>query len=120
MNRFAAPVRTNTVVILLLLLTSCDYYLKPPYSSYTSVTGITALGATAKSRIIWDGGSDISGCGFCWNITGYPTKADSYAEAEMVNEMFSCKIENLSGGTKYYIRSYAENKEGIFDARAYL
>ena len=114
MNRIAAPAVINAVVLILLLLTSCNYYIKPPYSSYTGITGITALGASANSRIIWDGGSDITSCGFCWNITGYPTKADAYTEAELVNEKFSCKIENLSGGTKYYLRSYAENKAGIF------
>jgi uncharacterized protein (TIGR02145 family) len=114
MKRIAAPVMMNKVVIILLLLTSCDYYIKPPYSSYTSITGITALEATAKSRIIWDGGSGLTECGFCWNTSGSPTKADSYAEADLVNERFSYKIENLSGGTKYYIRSYAENKAGIF------
>jgi uncharacterized protein (TIGR02145 family) len=113
MNRIATQGVINTVVFILLLVTSCDYYIKPPYPSYTSIADITALGATAKSRIIWDGGSDITGCGFCWNTTGYPTKADSYSEAGLVNERFSSKIENLSGGTKYYIRSYAENKAGI-------
>jgi uncharacterized protein (TIGR02145 family) len=113
MNRVATPAVINTVVFILLLAASCDYYIKPPYPSFTSITEITALGATAKSRIIWDGGSDITGCGFCWNTTGYPTKADSYLESELENERFSCKIGDLSGGTKYFIRSYAENKEGI-------
>jgi uncharacterized protein (TIGR02145 family) len=114
MNRFAAPVWTNTVVLILLVLSACNDYIKPPYTSNTSITGITAQWATAKSRLVYDGGSDITGCGFCWNTTGSPTKADSYAEAELVNDLFSCKIENLSGGTKYYLRSYAENKAGIF------
>jgi uncharacterized protein (TIGR02145 family) len=114
MNRMATPAGIWTVVLIVLLLTSCDYYIKPPYPSYTTITGITALEATAKSRIIWDGGSDLKECGFCWNTTGYPSKADSYAIAELANEIFSSKIENLSGGTKYYIRSYAENKAGIF------
>lgn len=103
-----------TEVLILLFMTSCNYYIDPPYTSSTWISDITALSATAESRIIWDGGADLDECGFCWNTSGYPTKADSYCEANMANERFSARLENLSGGTKYYVRSYAKNKAGIF------
>jgi uncharacterized protein (TIGR02145 family) len=103
-----------TEVLILLFMTSCTYYIDPPYTSSTWVSDITAMSATAESRIIWDGGSDLRECGFCWNTSGYPTKADFWCEANMENERFSVRLENLSGGTKYYVRSYAKNKAGLF------
>ena len=101
-------------VLLLLFMTSCDYYIDPPYTSSTWLSDITAMSATAKSRILWDGGTDLDECGFCWNTSGYPTKADSYCEANMVSGRFTAKLENLSGGTRYFVRSYAKNKAGVF------
>lgn len=114
MNRIFTRAVKITGVLILLLITSCDNYIKPPYTSNTSISDITTIGATAKSRIIWDGDSDIKECGFCWNTTGYPTRADFYIEADEVNERFSAKLKDLSGGTKYYVRSYAINKADIF------
>jgi uncharacterized protein (TIGR02145 family) len=114
MNRIFTQAVKITEVLILLLMTSCDYYIKPPYTSNTWISDITTMGATAKSRIIWDGDADIKECGFCWNTTGYPTKADFYIEADEVSERFSGKLKDLSGGTKYFVRSYAINKAGIF------
>jgi uncharacterized protein (TIGR02145 family) len=102
-----------TEVLILLYMTSCDYYINPPYTSSTWISDITTMSATAKSRIILDGGSDLNESGFCWNTSGYPTKADFHCEAGMINERFTSKLKDLSSGTKYYIRSYAENKAGI-------
>jgi uncharacterized protein (TIGR02145 family) len=114
MNRPLTTVVLITEVLMLLLMTSCNYYITPPYTGNTWISDITTMGATAKSRIIWDGDSDIKECGFCWNTTGYPIKADFYIEADEVSERFSGKLKDLSGGTKYYVRSYAKNKAGIF------
>lgn len=95
-------------------MTSCDYDIKPPYTSSTWISDIGTMGATAKSRIIWDGGSVIKECGFCWNTSGYPTKDDFYIEANEVSERISAKLKDLTDGTKYYVRSYAINKAGVF------
>jgi uncharacterized protein (TIGR02145 family) len=114
MNRIFTQAVKITDVIILLLMTSCDYYIKPPYTSSTWISDISTNKAIAKSRIIWDGGSDIKECGFCWNTSGYPTKDDFFIEADEISERFSGKLKDLSDGTKYYVRSYAINKADIF------
>lgn len=101
-------------VLIFLVVISCEYNCNLPYTGNTWISHITTNGATAECRIIWDNGSDIIECGFCWNTTGSPTKADSYCEGKVEGEKFSCKLENLSGGTKYFVRSYAINKAGVF------
>ena len=114
MNRILTPVIAITEVLILLFMTSCSDYIKPPYTSSTWISDITTLGATATSRIIYDGGSDIKECGFCWNTTGSPTREDFYIKADGISERFSGNLKDLSGGTRYYIRSYAINKAGIY------
>jgi uncharacterized protein (TIGR02145 family) len=114
MNRISTPAVKITEVIMILLITSCDYYIKPPYTGSTTISYITTNSATAKSRIIWDGGSDIKECGFCWSTSGYPTKDDFFIESDEISERFSGILKDLAEGTKYYVRSYAVNKAGIF------
>lgn len=114
MKRILTEVVKISEVIIIIMITSCDSYVKPPYTGSTLVSDITTNKAVAKSRIIWDGNADIKECGFCWNTTGYPTMDDSFVEADEISEWFSGTIRDLSEGTKYYVRSYATNKAGIF------
>jgi len=95
-------------------MASCDYYIRPPCTSSPSISYVSTIEATVKSYIISDGGADIKECGFCWNTSGHPTKADFYIEADELGETFSGKLKDLSNGTKYFVRSYAINKAGIY------
>ena len=114
MKRILSVLVITTGVLILLFVISCEYNCNLPYTGNTWISHITTSGATAECRIIWDNGSDIIECGFCWNTTGSPTKADYFCEGKVEDERFSCKLENLSGGTKYFVRSYAINKAGVF------
>jgi len=66
-----------------------------------------------KVKIIWDSGSNIIEYGFCWNTSGNPTKADFHIEADELRGILYGKLEDLSGGTKYFVRSYAINSAGV-------
>jgi uncharacterized protein (TIGR02145 family) len=114
MKRGLAPALIITEVLIFLLMTTCEYDIRPPCTGKTSVSFVSTTEAFVESQIIWDGGADIKACGFCWNTSGHPTKADSHSEAEEVNEIFSGWLKNLSEGSKYYVRSYAINKAGTY------
>ena len=101
------------ITSLLLLIISCEKEIRPPAVGKPVISKITVKGATAESQIIWDGGSQITGCGFCWNTTGNPTIADSYVQAVVKEGKFSCTIDSLVNGTRYYIRSYARNRKSF-------
>lgn len=62
--------------------------------------------ASLKER----GGSEIISKGFCWNTAGMPTVVDHQKAAD---EEFTAVLPDLSPGTLYYVRAFAENAYGI-------
>jgi uncharacterized protein (TIGR02145 family) len=109
-------IRTGVMIsvgFVFLCFASCRKEVYPPAVGKPLISDITTYGATIKARIIWDGESDITECGFCWNTTGKP-RIDSYhKEAEMAEGNFSIKLDTLTDGIKYFIRSYARNRKEI-------
>lgn len=57
-----------------------------------------------------DGGSGIISKGFCWNTAGMPTVDDN---KKMAEDEFAANLSELSTGTLYYVRAFAENTYGI-------
>jgi uncharacterized protein (TIGR02145 family) len=114
MNRILKPGMIVTEVLLFFLMTSCDDDIRPPRTSNTLISYISPTEAVVRSQIMWDGGAKIIECGFCWNTSGGPKKADSYIVADEISEKFSGKLKDLSPGTKYFVRSYAINKAGMY------
>jgi uncharacterized protein (TIGR02145 family) len=110
MNRIAIPGVIISEVLILLSTLSCETEIVPPAVGKPVISKISVGGATAESLIIYDGGSHITECGFCWNTTGNPTIADFSVEADKAEGRFSCILDSLADGTKYYIRSYARNR----------
>ena len=99
--------------LLPVVIFSCKKDLRPPAVGKPVISKITVKGATVESQIIWNGGSPITECGFCWNTTGNPTFEDFHTEANETEGRFSCTLDTLKEGTMYYIRSYARNRENI-------
>lgn len=62
-----------------------------------------------RSVVKNDGGSEITGKGFCWNRTGNPSMEDHVVTADID---FMATIPDMESGT-YYIRAFAVNKAGI-------
>jgi len=68
--------------------------------------------AFVYGEITYEGGSNISESGFCWNETGNPTFSDnSISNGETFGSFYS-ELETLTPNTTYYIRSYATNEDG--------
>ena len=99
--------------LLLLLIISCEKEVSPPAVGKPVISEITVKGAIVESKIIWDGGSRITECGFCWNTTGNPTIEDFHTQANELEGKFFCILDTLKEGTWYYIRSYARNREDL-------
>lgn len=89
------PVTTGTVITL-----------QP-----SSISLNTAL---VKGKIIDDGDAAIIQKGVCWSTSSGPDiEHDPFTDNGIGTEDFTSNITGLSPGTKYYVRAYTINSEGI-------
>ena len=86
--------------------------LATPTLSTTSVTGITAIGATSGGVVSSDGGSAVTERGVCWNTLQNPTISQSKVSNGVGMGSFTSVLTSLSAGTPYYLRAYATNQQG--------
>src|SRR5690554_6593571 len=98
------------------MLTACkkdkeEIVLPTLYTEDVHVVGDQYVSA---SGIVSDeGGGTVSARGFCWGIFPEPTlNAGSVLNVGNGKGSFSSEIENLSGGTVYYLRTFATNEAG--------
>ncbi|MGE0077819.1 MAG: LamG-like jellyroll fold domain-containing protein [Bacteroidales bacterium] len=81
-------------------------------SAITTVAVIDTSKTTARISVNIDSiGSPNSGYGLCWNTTGTPTIADSYADygAPIAKGLDTLIISSLAPTTQYYVRAYITN-----------
>jgi uncharacterized protein (TIGR02145 family) len=85
-----------------------------PAVSVKSVTGILGGSATINGNVASDGGTSITGMGFCWNTSGHPGLTDFHVlYGTPGTGDFSSTISGLTNYTDYHVRSYAQNGAGI-------
>ncbi|MBN1952398.1 MAG: hypothetical protein JW801_14450 [Bacteroidales bacterium] len=80
--------------------------------SETSAINPTSLmcGGTVTS----DGGAEVTERGVCWSTSSYPEYDDNHLHAESVGTgTYSLTITGLEPATRYYIRAYVFNINGI-------
>lgn len=77
------------------------------------VSNIGMAKAECGGVIISDGGLDITQRGVCWSTQPNPTIADSFTSDDAGTGEFKSVMTNLDYRTKYYVRAYAKNKDGI-------
>jgi len=82
----------------------------------TEVKYVTQYTATCGGVVTSLGKSDGIMYGVCWSTNPHPTIADNKSGHDYMNLVnstnpidFTIQIENLTGGTTYYIRAYAKN-----------
>ncbi len=69
--------------------------------------------AKGSSKVIDDGGTDITECRICWNTKdSLPSYPDNHIKNVVSNKDISCIITGLNADTQYYVWAYAENKIG--------
>ncbi len=69
--------------------------------------------ASLTGSVTNDGGATITGRGFCYSTTNQtPTMNDQSASANTGSDDFSMVLRELTPGTSYYFRAYAQNDAG--------
>ncbi|MGC4128160.1 MAG: fibronectin type III domain-containing protein [Bergeyella sp.] len=82
-------------------------------SSSGDLIEITNTTAVFKSTISSDGGSPITQRGVVWNTAENPTTANNKTTDGSGTGNFTSNITGLIPNTKYYLRAYAINSNGI-------
>lgn len=86
-----------------------------PVISLDGIKNIAYNGATLAGTVVNVGNSKITRYGFCWSQKTEPTLEDDFTNMGdcSVPLSFEGIITDLAANTKYYVRAYAENNEGI-------
>ena len=93
--------------------------LNLPVLTTTAVSVIVSTYAISGGNISSIGGSNIKSYGVVWSTNINPTFNSSDKAFELTyglvfsNLVFSSELKGLSSNTKYYIRAFAENSDGI-------
>ena len=84
-----------------------------PIISTKGVTSITSFSAVCGGNITSHEGFSITERGVCWSTSDSPTINSSHTLGGSGIGEFNSSISGLSPGTKYYIKAYAKNINGI-------
>ncbi|MCK4699990.1 MAG: fibrobacter succinogenes major paralogous domain-containing protein [Bacteroidales bacterium] len=81
-----------------------------------SVTNVSYASCSVQGTIIDKGEKGIDQHGFCWAVTQNPTTANNKTQlgSKSSTGSFSDNLTGLSTNTTYYVRAYAQNKDGVF------
>lgn len=77
---------------------------------------------TVSGKIIGMGGAALLKAGVCWSPNSIPTKANSFAEADMSRGEFAefyCDVIGLQPETTYHFRTWATTKKGATEYTGY-
>jgi len=78
----------------------------------SAITEITKVSAVSGGTIVTDGGSSVIARGVCWSTSPNPDLSGNHSIDGTGTGMFIYTINELSDGTKYYVRAYATNYYG--------
>ena len=99
-------------VAILRIMPSCKRMTTPTLTTII-VTNITQTSAQSGGIVTDDGGSEIIECGICWSNTKNPTIASNKTvDGAGAGNFISC-MTGLIVNTRFYVRAYASNREGI-------
>ena len=84
-----------------------------PVVKSVSVDSITTVTAVVKGEVVHERGATVTARGVCWNTLPNPTVSHQNVLSGSGTGPFECKLQNLLNLTSYYVRTYAENENGI-------
>ena len=87
-----------------------------PKVTTDSLKWIISDSATVYGTLSSEGRVNVTSCGFCWSTSPNPTVNDNVAYVTLhspVTGAYSTRLSNLMAGTKYYIRFFAVNSDGV-------
>lgn len=82
--------------------------------NFNEIIEITAISAKCFATVTGDDGLGLTSKGFCWNTAGSPTLSDAHTDEGVKLEAYSSVIAPLESNTKYYVRPYVQNTNGVF------
>ena len=83
-----------------------------PVITTNPVNVLSSVAANSGGNISDSGGLKIDSSGVCWNTTGNPTVLDNITK-DGNSTTYSSSMTGLLPCTKYYVRAYAANANGI-------
>ena len=78
-----------------------------------TIDNVTQTTAVFRAVVSADGGADVTRRGFCWSKTQNPTINNNTVNSGSGVGEFYNSITDLTPNTKYYVKAYAENSEGV-------
>ena len=106
------------VFLMLTLLLGCEKF--EPERTVKVETGtisnISYTSCNAQGIILDISKTGIIDHGFCWATTQNPTTTNNkiQLDSKSTTGLFTGNLTDLSDGTLYYVRAYAQNTDGVF------
>ena len=82
-------------------------------STNNFASSIRTNSAICGGTVTSDNGSPVTARGLCWSTVHYPTVADAHTTNGSGLGDFTDSITGLNDNTKYYVRAYAINSQGV-------
>lgn len=84
-----------------------------PVVQTLDIFDITTTTAKAQGKVTDQGGGPVSERGVCWNTEPSPTIDNNHDSNGTGTGEYTVNLTRLTPGTKYYVRAYAKNNQGI-------
>ena len=102
------------ILILISLISGCGKNIELPTVTTSRMTQVDIKNASGgEGNVIDEGSSIVIEKGYCWSDSEFPTISHNRRSVGNGLGPFSFDISNLSAKTRYYVRTYAKNLEGI-------
>lgn len=96
---------------------ACDQFPSVAFElaqvSTTSIATIAQTTATVNGNVISQGSSVVNYRGICYSTSAGPTISNNYVLSGNGTGTFATSLTSLSANTKYYVRAFAINADGI-------
>jgi uncharacterized protein (TIGR02145 family) len=114
MNKlFKTPVIILLTLSIITFFNSCKEKPTPPTVTLDDASEITQTTIKSGGNVTSDGGLKLIVAGVCYSTSPSPSIKNQHTNDGYDIGPFETNITGLNPGTKYYIRAYAANKEGI-------
>lgn len=87
--------------------------LSIPLVITNSISELRPTSAVSGGNVTFDGGLEVTMRGICWNTQASPTTLDFKVESGSGLGSYKSYMGQLTAETKYYVRAFAQNNEGI-------
>lgn len=106
------------LIALFLLMAGCKKENKPdiskalPKVTTENPSDITVSSVSMGGNVTFDGSTEVTERGFCWNTSPNPTINDNKVKSGTGTGVYTYNITGLSSSTIFYVRAFATNLVG--------